>query len=128
MKPQITDPILAHQYFKAKVSFTTGPAELKHWLDDKEEINIVDVRRVEDYEKAHIPGAVNIPPEKWGSNEGLSKGKVNVLYCYTQQCHLAATAAAEFTKRGYPCLELEGGFDVWQEKGMPVQSLATSRH
>ena len=28
----------------------------------------------------------------------LNKKKINVLYCYSQVCHLAATAAVEFAK------------------------------
>src|SRR5579872_7396744 len=111
MKPQLYDPKKGYEYFKDKITFTAGPMELKRWIDDKEGINVVDVRFEEDYAKGHIPGAVSLPKEKWGSFAGLKKDKVNVVYCYTQQCHLAPEAAVEFTKAGYPCVELEGGFD-----------------
>ncbi len=127
MKPQLSDPRKGYEYFKDKMAYTLGPAELKHWIDDREDINIVDVRREEDYQKGHIPGAVSLPQDRWGGREGLKKDKVNVLYCYTQQCHLAPEAAVEFAKDGYSCMELEGGFDVWSKYHMPVQSLAAAR-
>src|SRR5690242_4781425 len=115
MKPQVGDTKKAFEFFKDKITFTTGPAELKHWIEDRENINIVDVRRAQDFEQGHIEGAVNLPQEKWNSLEGLKKDKVNVVYCYTQECHLAPSAAFEFTQKGYFCVELEGGFDAWKQ-------------
>lgn len=35
---------------------------------------------------------------------------MNVLYCYSQVCHLAATAAVQFTGHGYSIMELDGGW------------------
>jgi len=69
---------------------------------------VVDVRAAEDFAKEHIPGAINLPQEQWDSLDGLQKGKVNILYCYTQTCHLAANAAVRFAERGYPVMEMDG--------------------
>ena len=41
--------------------------------------------------------------------KGLRKDKTNVLYSYSQVCHLAATAAVEFVGQGYSVMELDGG-------------------
>ncbi len=125
MKPkfQYSDPKKGHEYFLAKMAFTTGPAELNRWMQEKELLNIVDVRRPDDYEKGHIPGAINLPREKWDHPEGLRNDTVNVVYCYTQQCHLAPEACLRFTEKGYPCMELEGGIEAWQKYKLPVQSL-----
>jgi len=64
----------------------------------------------EDYAEGHIPGAVNLPKAQWHDAKivktRLNKKKINVLYCYSQVCHPAATAAVEFAKRGYPAMEL----------------------
>jgi rhodanese-related sulfurtransferase len=85
-----------------------------------ENINIVDVRAAEDYAEGHIPGAVNLPKDKWDSLSGLRKDKINVLYCYSQVCHLAATAAVEFAGKGYPVMELEGGFRAWKDHKLEI--------
>jgi rhodanese-related sulfurtransferase len=95
--------------------------ELDRMMKQNEPINIIDVRAAEDYAKGHIPGAVNLPKDKWPSLSGLKRDKANILYCYSQVCHLAATAAIQFTEQGYPVMELEGGFATWADYDMPVE-------
>jgi rhodanese-related sulfurtransferase len=112
----------AKEHFTARQSFTTGPHELSGMIDRKEGVVIVDVRFPTDYRKAHIPGAVNLPKGKWQNAAGLSKDKLNVLYCYNQQCHLAAEAALELVAQGYPVVEMEGGFASWEANGSPVEA------
>ena len=111
----------AVEFFDAKLEFTTGPAELKRMIEKREDINIVDVRREEDYREGHIPGAVNLPREKWDLFIGLSSYKTNIVYCYSQQCHLAAEACKVFAEHGYPVMELEGGFDVWKSHEFRIE-------
>ncbi len=116
----------ALKYFQQKLDCTTGPIELSHWIEEKASVQIIDVRRPEDYEKAHIPGAVNLPKEQWEGARGLSKDKTNILYCYSQTCHLAAAAAMTFAKKGYSVMELEGGFNTWLKANLPVEKEKTA--
>jgi|SRR5579883_3271721 len=118
----IPDPAKAKAYFEDKISFTIGPIELDRMLKQHENINVIDLRAEEDYSKGHIPGAINLPKDKWNTFEGLSKEKTNVLYCYSIVCHLAATAAYKFADQGYPVMELEGGWDEWKEHGLEVET------
>ena len=115
----------ARAHFAAKLGFTTGPHEVTGMIDRKEDIVIVDLRFPTDYRKAHIPGAVNVPKGKWHEAAGLSKEKLNVLYCYNQTCHMAAEAAVELIARGYPVVEMEGGFATWEANGYPVAATAS---
>lgn len=117
---KMQDPQKARAYFENKVAFTLGPMELSHMLESSD-INIVDVRDAEDYEKGHVPGAINLPRDTWDNPQGLSKDKTNILYCYTQQCHLAANACIAFASKGYPVMELEGGFEVWRENDLDIE-------
>lgn len=116
----INDPAKAKEFFEAKMAFTTGPVELERMMKNKE-VNIVDVRAAEDYAEGHIPGAVNLPKDQWHSLKGLRKDKTNVLYCYSQVCHLAATAAVQFAEQGYPIMELDGGWRWWKDDGFDVE-------
>lgn len=120
-KLMITDPAKAKAYFEAKMAFTTGPVELERMMQQGEAINVVDVRAAEDYAEGHIPGAINLPKDQWRTLTGLRKDKTNVLYCYSHVCHLAAAAAVEFAGRGYPVMELEGGFRVWKEGEFDIE-------
>ena len=116
----INDPAKAKEFFEAKMAFTTGPVELERMMKNKE-VNIVDVRAAEDYAEGHIPGAVNLPKDQWRSLTGLRKDKINVLYCYSQVCHLAATAAVQFAEQGYAIMELDGGWRWWKDDGFDVE-------
>jgi rhodanese-related sulfurtransferase len=121
------DPVLAKEYFEQKLSFTTGPVELDRMIKSGEDIIVIDVREREDYIKGHIPGALNLPKAEWSSLKGLSKDKTNVLYCYTAVCHLAATAAVEFAGKGFPVIELEGGFEEWKEHDLDIERESVNR-
>jgi rhodanese-related sulfurtransferase len=120
IKTMSNDPVKAKEYFEAKMTFTTGPVELERTLKTGG-VNVVDVRAAEDYKEGHIPGAINLSKTEWHDPKGLTKNKTNVLYCYSQVCHLAAAAAVKFAGMGYPVMELEGGFDEWQEHGLEIE-------
>ena len=117
----IHDPAKAKEFFEAKMAFTTGPVELERMMKQGG-VNIVDVRAAEDYAKGHIPGAISLPKERWESLQGLRKDRVNILYCYSLVCHLAATAAVQFAAQGFPVMELDGGWRWWQEDGFDVET------
>ena len=114
------NPAKAREYFEAKMAFTTGPVELERMIK-RGEVNIVDVRAEEDYVQGHIPTAINLPKDQWKKLTGLRKDKINVLYCYSQTCHLAAAAALEFASQGYPVMEMEGGFHIWESKEFDIE-------
>jgi rhodanese-related sulfurtransferase len=63
-----------------------------------------------------------LPRDRWDSLEGLTKDKLNVLLCYSEVCHLAATAAVQFATAGFPIMELDGGMRAWREYKMPIQA------
>jgi rhodanese-related sulfurtransferase len=119
----------ATKYFRDILSFTMGPIELRRKMERGEDLNIIDVRRAADFNEGHIPGAKNIPVDKqgdtytWKDHSLLSKTKINVIYCYTIVCHSSAAAALDFATRGYPAVELHGGFETWKQKGLPIEKL-----
>jgi len=117
----IQDPARAKAYFEAKMAFTTGPVELERMMKEGN-VNIVDVRAAEDYAQGHIPGAVNLPKDRWATLQGLRKDQTNVVYCYSMVCHLAAAAAVRFAEQGFPVMELDGGWRWWKEDGFDVEA------
>ncbi len=124
---QIHDPVRAKAYFEDKLAFTTGPVEMERMISSGNNVIVVDVREAEDFARGHIPGAINLPKEKWDDPDGLSRDKTNVVYCYTQTCHLAASACVVFAGKGYPVMELEGGFAAWKANDMQIEREATNR-
>jgi len=124
---QVQDPSKARVYFEQKLAFTTGPVELERMIKSQEAITVIDVRAAEDYAKGHIPGSINVPKESWENPKGLDRNKTNVVYCYSQVCHLAAKACVSFASKGYPVMELEGGFDEWKEHDLEIEPEPVNR-
>ncbi len=116
----VASPFKVQEYFEAKLEFIIDPNGLNEMLETGE-VNVIDVRREEDYRKGHIPEAVNLPKEKWGTFEGLRHDKTNVVYCYSITCLLSAKACREFAENGYPVMELIGGFEEWKKHEMPIR-------
>lgn len=114
------DPQKARAYFESKLAFTTGPVELSH-MQQSRSATVVDVRQAEDFAKGHVPGAINLPQGTWDNTSRLSKDKTNVVYCYSQQCHLAAKACLAFASKGFPVMEMEGGFEAWKDHELEVE-------
>jgi rhodanese-related sulfurtransferase len=116
----VISPQKALEFFEAKLEFTTDPHGLNESIKN-DEVNVIDVRAPEDFRKGHIPGAVNLPKDRWGSFDGLTHSKPNVVYCYSITCYLATRACKEFAESGYPVVELIGGFEEWQKNKMPIE-------
>jgi rhodanese-related sulfurtransferase len=89
-------------------------------IRNNENINIIDVRSAEDFDRGHIPGAMSLPEGTWRTTFGLSKDRVNVIYCYSEACHLAAHAAKYFAEHRFSVMELEGGFEEWERHSLPI--------
>jgi len=125
----IQDPKKAVEYFDKELAFITGPHNVNQVVTGEvKNVTIVDVRSAKDYKEGHIPGAINIPTEKYNNfagNEtefpGLRKNGYNYVYCYDVLCNLAQKAARKFAMAGYPVKEVRGGFEGWQEGGYPIE-------
>lgn len=114
----------AKEFFENRIAFTVGPVELKDIMaKDRNSIEIIDVRSKEHFEKGHIPSAISIPGKdmKMSLNK-LSKDKINVVYCYSQQCHLGSKTALVLLENDFTVIELEGGFNEWKNYDFDIES------
>jgi rhodanese-related sulfurtransferase len=90
--------------------------------DPNNEVNVVDVRAAEYYAEGHIPGAVDLPKDpRWETLEGLRRDKLNVLYCFSHVCHLAAAAGVEFSDKSFSVMEMDGGMRAWREHELDIE-------
>jgi rhodanese-related sulfurtransferase len=117
----LQNPATAAEYFGRKMAFSTGPIEVSHYVEAGEQMVLVDVRDAEDYKKGHLPGAINLPKEKWTTAPGLRQNVMHILYCYGPTCHLAAQAAHQFALKGFQVMEMDGGFEAWEENDLKVE-------
>ena len=112
----------AKEFFLNKLSFMIGPYELKEKIEENiENINIVDVRKYDDYIDGHIPFAIHVPFENLEEHLVMfEKKKVNIIYCYSAFCKLADYAAFKLAHENDPVQVLHGGFLTWEKAKMDV--------
>lgn len=94
--------------------------ELAEQLRNRELV-ILDLRPREEYEAAHIPGAISIPAPELEERIGeLPEDRTIVAYCRGPYCATAAIAVRMLRDRGYDVIRLEDSVLDWRAAGMPV--------
>ncbi len=101
-------------------------ATLKAWLDRGEAFDLVDTLPAEVFERAHIPGAINIRSddiETEAPRRLPDPDRPVVVYCTNEHCQRSVKAAERLERLGYRDVRdyLEGRRD-WEDEGLPVES------
>lgn len=89
--------------------------ELKERME-KGEILLLDVRPKEEYEEAHIPGAVSIPIEELREKLSVLPSNYDVVaYCRGPYCLMSVEAVELLKRRGINALRLEKSVQDWNQ-------------
>jgi rhodanese-related sulfurtransferase len=103
------------------------PEELKRMLDSGNPVFIVDLRHPLDYlpDPRVLPGAVRLTPDKLvETHSEIPRDRDIVLYCTCPSEATAAKMALNLRKLGiYRVRPLRGGFDMWKQKGFPLEEV-----
>jgi rhodanese-related sulfurtransferase/DNA-binding transcriptional ArsR family regulator len=90
-------------------------SELKERME-KGEVLLLDVRPPEEYEKAHIPGAISIPIEELENKlSSLPPNCEVVAYCRGPYCLMSAEAVEILRSNGIHAFRLEEGVRDWKQ-------------
>ena len=92
----------------------------KELYEQRDQVQIVDVREPYEWEAGHIAGAHHIALEHLASRSGEieSQGKV-VFQCRVGRRSAMATEA--FAASGYDAYNLAGGIEAWVDAGLPIE-------
>ncbi|MBO0994371.1 ArsR/SmtB family transcription factor [Bacillus sp. SD088] len=83
---------------------------------EKGEVLLLDVRPKEEYDKAHIPGAVSLPIEKLREKlSSLSTTLDVVAYCRGPYCLMSVEAVGLLKTKGINAFRLENSVQDWYE-------------
>jgi len=94
--------------------------ELKKWMDENKDFVLMDVLSPDSYNRAHLPGAKNVPI---GDSSFLEKAEklipekegVVVVYCSSFSCHASPHAADTLVRAGYTNVyDFKGGLADWK--------------
>lgn len=78
---------------------------------------LLDVRPADEYKQGHIPGAINIPVDRFSKNlRKMSKQKEYIIYCRGPFCVFADDAVQILLQKGFKAKRLEEGYPDWKLK------------
>ena len=91
-----------------------SPEEAAAMIEEESDYIILDVRTQEEYETAHIPGAIRIPNETIGTEdipELPDKEQLILVYC--RSGNRSKQASEKLAKQGYTNIVEFGGINNW---------------
>jgi rhodanese-related sulfurtransferase/DNA-binding MarR family transcriptional regulator len=96
-------------------------AELSRRLRDDPPPIVLDVRPGDEFESAHVRGAVSVPLTELRKRlREIPKEREIVAYCRGPYCVYAHEAVRFLRSRGYSARRLEDGLPEWAAAGLPV--------
>jgi rhodanese-related sulfurtransferase/DNA-binding transcriptional ArsR family regulator len=86
-------------------------------------VTILDVRPENEFNMAHISGAINIPIKQLSDRlSELSDVQEIIAYCRGAYCVFSFEAVALLRKKGFQARRLEDGYPEWKADGFPTVS------
>jgi len=99
--------------------------ELRRWLDGGRDFDLVDTLPPSAFEKAHLPGAINIMSDdilERAPHELPDKRRDVVVYCASVRCKRAGLSAERLERLGYAHVyHFAGGKRDWREAGFTLE-------
>ena len=87
------------------------------------EVTVLDVRPAQEYQAAHLPGALSIPVGQLEARLAeLPRDREVVAYCRGPYCVMAIEAVELLRRKGFRAHRMEQGVVDWQARGWRVVS------
>ena len=116
------DSVSALEHFQRGLEFETDCWDVHQALAHAPDFVLLDVRSPECFNRAHVPGAINIPHAKIiGSRmAAYPADTLFVLYCAGPHCNGAQRGAIRLARLGLPVKIMLGGMTGWCDEGFAV--------
>jgi rhodanese-related sulfurtransferase len=102
-----------------------GRDDLRQMIEGDDPFVLVDALGPISYAAAHLPGAVNITPQRV---DGLAERRIPdrdsviVVYCAGPECDSSVEVAARLVELGYAnVMHFSGGKEEWRAAGLPLE-------
>jgi rhodanese-related sulfurtransferase len=110
---------------------TISVEELKKYYDDNQNLNLIDVRELDEWQDVHIPRALHIPKDFIAAN--ILKqipDQSRPIYLHCRSGARSLHAANSLLEMGYKDVySVDGGIIAWKEAGYPTKTkIDESRH
>jgi rhodanese-related sulfurtransferase len=118
--------IAAADFFAAKLSYETDPADLAASRATGGGPVVIDTRSLAGWAQGRIPGAIHIPGSELADRApSMQPGRDAdiVVYCWGPGCNGSTRAAYTLASLGYHHVrELIGGFEYWAREGLAIET------
>jgi rhodanese-related sulfurtransferase len=117
-------PEAALRHFETRLAFETDCWDVHESLRSRErDFVLLDVRGVEAFAQAHVPGSLNIPHRSMTKERmtEFSAATLFVVYCAGPHCNGANKAAVRLARMGYRVKEMIGGIAGWRAEGFALE-------
>lgn len=125
LTPAQPDPAIAailKDYFASLPNDTNmiDAADVLAKVEAEEDVQIIDLRKPEDFAQGHVAGAINIPFGKLAQNlDKINVSQPVIVYCYSGQT--GGQAVAVLKVLGYQVHSIKGGYNFgWTTENLPV--------
>jgi rhodanese-related sulfurtransferase len=98
--------------------------ELHAKIVEGDELVIVDALAPMSYAHSHLPGAINLPPERVDerTTRRIARDAPIVVYCSGPDCDSSTETARLLVELGFTnVLHYPGGKNEWRELGLPLE-------
>lgn len=99
-------------------------ASLQRKLEHGDEFLLVDALPPMSYAHSHLPGAINLPPERVNvaTTKRIAKDAEIVVYCANPECESSVETAERLVALGFTnVLHYPGGKNEWRESELPLE-------
>jgi rhodanese-related sulfurtransferase len=99
-----------------------GPDEAEKLINQRKDLIVVDVRTIEEYDMAHIPGAKNVSVIDGDFDQNIKEleGKPVLVHCAAGRRSMRAVERMVAMGKFPEIYHLTAGFAGWQEAGKTV--------
>jgi rhodanese-related sulfurtransferase len=98
--------------------------QMKEMVAQKQSFILIDARTPQEYQEAHINGAISIPEKELQKNMALlpeDKAVPLVIYCNGVKCGKSKRLAGQIEPLGYKNIMIYSeGIPVWEERALPI--------
>ena len=96
--------------------------ELQRKLEGDERLVIVDALPPMSFAHSHLPGAINMPPERVDPKRIPDQDAEIVVYCANPECESSIDTADRLLALGFTNVRhYPGGKDEWRKRGLPLE-------
>lgn len=100
---------------KVNPEWEVHPRDVKQWLDEKQELLIIDVRRQNEWDATHLPAATLVPLDQLEAKlDTLAAWKERRVVVHCHHGVRSMNAAILLRRKGFQKVySMAGGIDAW---------------